>query len=247
VTFLELVQSLAVETGNELQVNITDVTETPAANYGSTTEHINRMIRWIKQAWIDIQSDQIKPSWRFMVTDDTMNLSVGQTIYDIRQSIETDVGVDQYDGIEPWVAPMDRRYVWAVNGNTDPLTKQKCYYMVPEHFFGDRDRYNNDQGQPYVYSFKPDGCIVVDPAPSETGWYLEFEYRLREQTLSANTDTPTGLPNKFHMLIVYQAMLDNGAFDESPMQYQRANRKYRLMMNKLRLEQLGDYSMPGTR
>lgn len=244
MTFLELVRRLALESAAELQERIDDVTVTPATSYGSTTEHINRFITWIKQAWLEIQNDQSPPSyWRFMVERGSLALSVGQTTYDIAAN-HTD---PEYDGIIPFVAPLDRRYIWCVDTNKDPNQKQPCYYVPPEHFFGDRDRYTNDQGRPYAYTFGPDGDIVVEPAPSIAGYELQYDFRRMPQELSANTDTPLGLPDKFHMIIVYWALMEHGLLDESERQFVRAQRNYKRMMQRLRMEQLPEYTMPGTR
>lgn len=245
MNYLAMVQRLARETGTELAAKITSVTVTPATSYGETTEHVNRLIEWIQQAWLEIQNDQ--PNWEFMIATEQVAILHGQTSYDIRQAVEDAVGTDVYDGIRPFVAPLDRRYIWVVDGSTDPLQKYPCYYVPPEHFFGFSDRYINDRGRPGFYSIQPDGCISIEPAPQSDDWNLEFEYRLLPQTLGADSDTPTGLPDKFHMLIVYRAMMEYAGFDESDRQYRRAQKAYRQMMNKLRLEQLREYTMPGTR
>jgi len=244
VDFLTLVKELSGETGTELTVKVTDVTLSPATSYGETTEHITRCIRWIQQAWIELQDDQ---KWDFMVAREQMPLLNGQTSYDIRQQVEDIVGTDVYDGIVPFVAPVDNRYIWVVNGASDPLVKQPCYYVPPEHFFGDRDRYINDQGQPYWYTIDRDNAFVIESAPTSNDWNIEFEYRLKPQTLSVNSDTPTGLPDKYHMLIVYWAMMDYADFDETDRQFKRAKRKYRRMLNKLRLQETREYTMPGVR
>lgn len=248
MNFLSLVQRLALETGAELQANIDDVTVVPATAYGSSTEFSNRLITWIMQAWLEIQDDQTGPAtWKFMRTGGTMDLTVGILSYDIRQAIEDDEGTDQYDLLLPWVAAVDSRYIWIVDGNTDPLTKNKCYYVPPEHFFGDRNRQTDARGTASEFSFDADGCIVLNVSPDRTGLYLEFDYRLREQTFAVNADEPTGLPLKYHMIIVYRALLDYAGFDETDLQYKRAERLYKKMMYKLRLDQTPEYTVPGGR
>jgi len=244
VNYLELVKRLALEMGGELTERIESVATVPATSYGSSTEAILRCITWVQQAWLEIQDDQ--PNWAFMQAHGTCPLQLGQTTYDVAQAVEDDVGVDQFDGFIPYVASLDSRYVWVVNGNTDPLLKQPCYYIPPEHFFGYEDRVTTDKGRASTFSSAPDGCIVVAPAPAESGWYLEFDYNLKPQVLAADGDIPR-LPEKFHMLIVYWAMVEYGDFDESERQFKRAWRNYRRMRNKLRLEQTREYTMPGTR
>lgn len=242
MNYLALVQRLALETGADLQARISDVTETPANSYGTTTEHINRFINWIRQAWVEIQTDPSPPvTWSFMVERGTLTLSLGQTTYGI------DANHADYDGLLPFVAPLDRRYIWCVNTNHDPNLKQPCYYVPPEHFFGARDRLNTGQGRPSSYSVDPSGNVVVHPAPDISGYELEYNYRRTVQELAQNTDEPTGLPDKFHMLIVYWAMMEHGMLDESDRAFARAQQHYKRMLNRLRMECLPEYTVPGTR
>jgi len=243
--YLTLVKRLATETGAELSSKITSVLTVPPTSYGESTEHILRMTQWITQAWLEIQNDQ--PNWEFMIATEQVALLQGQTSYDIRQAVEDATGTDQYDGIRPFVANVDHRYIWVVDGSTSPLVKQPMYYVPPEHFYGDRDRYISEKGQPYWYSLQPDGCLSIEAAPPDNNWNIEFEYRLLPQTLGADSDTPTGLPDKFHMLIVYWAMVEYAGFDESDRQYKRAFKSYRRMLNKLRIEKTREFTMPGVR
>ena len=55
MNFLQLVKRLATETGTELETNIESVVIPPAAAYGETTEHRSRLVRWIQEAWIEVQ------------------------------------------------------------------------------------------------------------------------------------------------------------------------------------------------
>lgn len=48
------------------------------------------------------------------------------------------------------------------------------------------------------------------------------------------------------MVIVYKAMIFAALFDESDFAYKRATKLYRDRMNKLRLNELSEYTMPGT-
>lgn len=245
MNYLQLVQRLALESGAELQARITSVTTTPANAYGQTTEHINRLVTWIQQAWLEIQMDQDTPGWKFLRERTTIDLEEGQTSYNIALAVQTAEGSDLYDGIVPFVAPVARRYVWVFDSDVTPFNKQPCFYVPPEHFFGHVDR-TAQKGQPTQYSFDPDGCIVLDQGPPSDSWQMEFIYRRTPQLLAADDDEPI-MPDKFHALVVYRALRDHAGFDEKNPQYIRAERLYKHLMGKLRLEQLDDYTIVGTR
>lgn len=250
MTFLELVQALAVETGTELQSKVTTTSVPPASGYGETTEHTSRLVRWIQRAWRDIQNDQ--QLWNFMRRTGTMPLVKGQWVYDIKAIVDANLpsGFEDwyYEELIPWVAPNDWRYIWIVDGSVEEPQRNICYYVPPERFFGHISRYNDrNVGMPGRYTFDPGGCIVFDAKPPNDNYYIEFDYRAVQDTLSGDSDTPRGLPEKFHDLIVYAAMVKNARFDEAGNQMPEVRKLHRDMMNKLRLEQLPEYSMPGTR
>jgi len=249
MTFLELVKALAQETGVELQSKIETTVVAPAAGYGETKEHVGRLVRWTQRAWRDIQNDQ--PLWNFMKRTGVMPLAEGETTYDIKQIVDASLPAGfedwQYEELLPWVASFDARYIWMVNGAAEEPQRNFCYYVPPERFFGSISRYNDrNEGLPGRFTFDPGGHIVFDSKPPNDDLYIRFDYRAVQHTLQDDADEPRGLPEKFHDLIVYAAMAKNARFDESGPQIQESRKLYRDMMNKLRLEQLPAYSLPGT-
>ena len=244
--FLGLVKRLASETGTELQSKIESVVTPPAAAYGETKEHVTRLINWVQQAWLEIQEDQ--EQWNFMVKRGSMPLVRGQVSYPIAEIVNTGCEEVIYDYLIPFVAPRDYRYIWMVDGSQERPNPQICYYVPFEHFFGDRDRFNDRAfGQPSRYSIDRDGCIVFDVSPPSDDYHIEFEFKALPQELAEDTDLPRGLPNKYHMNIIYKAMIFYALFDEADKQVQRSSKLSRDWMNKLRRDQLKEYTMPGTR
>ena len=241
MTYLEMVQRLVSELGVELPGKITSVLTTPATSYGGTTEFINKCVKWIAQAWVEIQEDQT--DWNFMRNMGIFDLIEGQAQYDIILQ----VGMEDYDGIRPFVAPVQSRYIWLVNDTVTPMLRTHVYYVPPELFFGYFDRLETTPGQSYRYTFKSNGCVLLDPAPGPTAGKLEFRYQRLVQELAQDTDTPTGLPTKYHMAIVYRAMEYYSGFDEAQPQYGRALKLGKRMMNKMYIELLPEYMVPGTR
>lgn len=245
MNYLDLVKRLAVETGVELEAKITTTAVPPAVSYGSSKENTTRLIKWIQEAWNDIQLDQ--ENWNFMVDRVQVDIAKGQISYEIGALVDAKVGSTVYDYIIPFVATLDYRYIWLVQGAASPVTRNKCFFVPPEQFFGERDRYSdNSRGLPSRYSIDRKGCLVFDTIPDQDTYYLEFEFKRLPQVLTEDADIPL-FKEQHHMLIVYTAMTDYAGFDESGTQYQRAEKRRKNKMNKLRLTELRDYSMPGTR
>lgn len=239
--YLKMVKRLVQELGTELPEKVTSVAVTPATAYGDTTQHINNCVTWINQAWIELQEDQT--DWNFMRKQGTFPLIEGQSDYDIILQ----PGLEDYDGIRPFVAIQDSRYIWVVDGSTSPSTKHGCYYVKPEHFFGFFNKNAAPEGQPNRYTFKSNGCILFHPIPHSNSMAAEFRYQRAVEELVADTDTPTGLPPKYHMDIVYRAMEYYSGYDETDPQWKRAAVRKRKMENKMYIELLPEYSAPGVR
>ena len=156
------------------------------------------------------------------------------------------VGDTVFDYLIPFVAAGETRYIWLVDGSSAQPTRNKCYYMIPEMFFGERDRYNDiSHGTPYRYSIDRDGCLVFDATPQHNNFKIEFEYKNLPVLLAADGDLPEPLSDKHHVLIVWGAMRDYAGFDESDAQWKRAHKRYRDKMNKLRRDELKEYTMSG--
>lgn len=245
--FLALVKRLATETGTELEEKITSVAVPPATSYGETTEHRTRLVNWVQQAWIDIQGDQ--EHWYFTIDEAYIPLVTGQVSYVVRDIVNGQhEGEEIYDEIVPYTAPVDNKYIWVVNAVDSDAVRQPSYRISPEFFFGDRDRYNDHSvGVPYRWSIDYKDCLVTDSAPPNDDYQFRFQYKMNPQVLTENTDEPRRLPERFHMLIVYHAMVFYAGFDEAGNQYKRAEKLRRDMMNKLRLRYMPDYSMVGVR
>ena len=241
MNYLTLVKRLVQEIGTELPAKVTSVLETPATDYGNTTQHINDCVTWINQAWIELQEDQT--DWNFMRAPGTFPLVEGQNQYDIILQ----PGLGDYDGIRPFVAIQDSRYIWVVDGSTQPSTKHSCFYIRPEHYFGFFNKNSEPKGQPNRYTFTSNGCILFHPLPHSNSLAAEFRYQRAVEELLVDTDTPTGLPPKYHMDIVYRAMEYYSGYDETDPQWKRAMARKRKMENKMYIELLPEYSAPGVR
>ena len=246
MTYLELVKRVAQELRVELSAKITSVSPEPPTEYGTGTELITSLSQWVQQAWLEIQEDQ--ENWNFMVQRGRMDLVRGQYTYPIGTIVDAGCKEVIYDRLVPFVAPVDSRYIWINDGSIESSPPQPCYYVIPELFFGSADKFNDrTAGQANRYSIDREGCIVFDTYPDDDDYFIHFEFKALPHMLLLDDDVPRGLPTMFDMVIVYRAMMFYSMGDEADKQYARSEKLYKSWMNKLRLRQLGEYTMPGIR
>ena len=96
-----------------------------------------------------------------------------------------------------------------------PYSKWLAYgYDRPKHI-----------GMPIKYTISNDGKLEFYP-PLDTTYNLYFEYTKTPQTFSTYTDTPTGLPARFHKAISWRALMYYGEYDGISRIYNIAKNRY---------------------
>lgn len=78
---------------------------------------------------------------------------------------------------------------------------------------------------PTAFTISNNGEVEFWP-PMDTFYHLSFEYTKTPQTLSAYTDTPTGLPSRFHKAIAWRALMNYGEYEGIAQIYNRAKARY---------------------
>ena len=82
----------------------------------------------------------------------------------------------------------------------------------------------------------PDGVLHLNAAPTTSGTLL-FEYWRTPQELEGNNDVPR-MPSRYHMAIVYRAMLQYGLYENAPEVVQQAGNNYREVMMRVAATEL---------
>ena len=78
----------------------------------------------------------------------------------------------------------------------------------------------NAPTRPTVVAIGPDKSVNVGP-PSNGLYTVTGDYFVAPVTMTDDTDTPTGLPTRYHMIIVYRTMIKYGGYAAAPEVYQR--------------------------
>jgi hypothetical protein len=94
------------------------------------------------------------------------------------------------------------------------------------------------RGMPAYITRAPDGNYELWPRP-EQAYVLNFTYNASDGSLSAYSDTPTDLPSRFHMILVWMAVAKCGMYERDRAMVARAE----LEINKYR-QAMETYHMP---
>lgn len=84
--------------------------------------------------------------------------------------------------------------------------------------------------KPRYFTLDNTGKHRFYPSPDDY-YHIYFEYTKTPQTLSAYTDEPTGLPTRFHKMIVWRALMYWADYEGQGQQYNRAKQRYAKMEN----------------
>ena len=97
-------------------------------------------------------------------------------------------------------------------------------------------------GDPSVYAIKPDGTLCFSSKPTENKT-VSYELYATPVALVNNTDVPA-MPERYHILIVYEALRCYAQFDEAPELEKRAFLYYEEMLADLERDQLARIGAP---
>ena len=203
MNFLDLCQRLVQETG------IAD--EGPATVTGQTGD-MGRIVNWINDAWLKIQS--IRADWNWAWSTGTSTLTAATNTVTLPATVETIKRVSIGQG-----------FLQALDYND----------------FADNYRVIQN-GDPSVYSIKPDGTLCFSSKPTENKT-VSYESYATPAALVNNTDVPA-MPERYHLLIVYEALRCYAQFDEAPELEKRAFLYYEEMLADLERDQLARIGAP---
>lgn len=183
------------------------------------TGDMARVVDWAREAWIDIQS--FSPHWGFMREQFSATVPAG-----LADVLPAQLGVND---LAMWHDDTLRCYRPSVG-------VQEERYLISWGYEVLRNTYRfgaQAPGLPSVFSVRPrDKAIMLGPSPIEDV-IVAGEYQRRPQILEQNTDEPLGLPEDFHMLIVYRAMLRHAGFEAAPEIYADAKNQEAVLWNRL--------------
>jgi hypothetical protein len=217
MNFLQLVNRARSESG----VSGGDLTTLT----GLTTLESKRFYNWVQQAWIEIQA--AREDWIFLrknlqFTCTALTGDYDPTVSPMSLADFANFKVDSFRCSTVGSSLFDEQIM-----NFQPWDRYRDLYL-----FGPM---RTNYMRPVVLSVTPAKHLALGAIP-DVPYVITGEYFAQPITLSADTDAPA-IPNRFHMLIVYDAMLQYAAFESAPEVEARAQKGRNKLWAELLREQ----------
>jgi hypothetical protein len=186
-----------------------------------------QFFNWINAAWVDIQTAH--EDWQFMRQPFQFNTVPGQSRY---TTAEAGVGAT----FGTWKRNSFRASTVGENFGDEQLLN----FMDWDTF---RNLYQyanmrNTQSRPVVVTIVPGDDLAFGAIPDQA-YVIEGEYYRQPRSFALATDEPD-IPNRFHLMIVYRAMMFYAGYEAASEVYQRGELEFKRLMNRLEIDQMPD-------
>lgn len=218
MNFLQLINRTRVECG-------VSGAATPLSTAQGLTGASARIADWVNSAWVDIQT--AKEDWQWMREPFEFNTITQQQVYTPAQA-----------GVSATFANWKRDSFRCSSVGANYGDEQLMNYM-DWTTFRNLYQYSNMRrtyARPVVVSITPQKDLAFGSIPDQP-YVITAEYYRKPTDLSADADEPD-IPERFHLMIVYRAMMFYGGYEAAPEVYQRGETEFKRLMNRLDIDQL---------
>jgi hypothetical protein len=220
MNFLQLCQRTASECSSSL---------TGPSSVANQTGRLGQIVKWVNAAWMDVQTR--RDNWRFMAGSFTVNTTAsdGKYAYTDCTDVATAAAISAF---RAWRLDTLKIYLTSAGAGSEtnlcPLAYDDWYY-----------RFNTGtQTNSYPRYFTVDHDMALLLAPKPDGAYtVSGEYQKAATEMAADADIP-GMPEEYHMAIVYRAMMKYGRYTGASEVYSDGEMEYRRMMLQMQGSQL---------
>lgn len=215
MNLLQLVNQTRVECG------VSGPTLSSAQNLSGESA---RIASWVQQAWIDIQTS--KEDWLFLRESFTFNTTSTVWEYSATDAGLTDFGNWKRDSFRCSTVGFDHKDEQLMN-YMEWTTYRNLY-----QYANMRQTY----ARPVVVSIMPNKDLAFGAIPN-SAYVIDGEYYTQPKGLSLDTDIPL-IPDRFHMIIVYRAMMYYAGYESAPEVLARGDFEYRRLYSRMEIDQL---------
>lgn len=202
-TYLQLCTYLRQETS--------DAGTGPSAVTSQAGE-LARIVNWIDRAYTELQQEK---DWRWLRKSFTVSATSGVGAFAYTACTDT-VSLAAIARFAKWYQKSFKCYLTSAG-----VGAEYGLHWLPWDDFRRIYRYGTQTNAPPCHvSENPIQEFVLGPIPNAT-YSVSGDYQLGPQLLTANGDIPE-MPTRFHMLIVYEAMLKYGGNRAAPDAMMRA-------------------------
>lgn len=195
------------------------------------TGESQRVVNWIDEAWVNIQ--EVHTTWDWMLKEVSFTTTASQSRYTPTECNVTD--------LSEWKKDSFRTYITSVGVASEVFLSDLPWDRYRDTYLYGNMR--NTTGRPISISvYPPDKSLNLGLTPDSIGYTVVGEYYKEPVHLVAASDTPD-MPNKFHMLIVYRAMMYYGSYESAPEVYSEGQTAYNEMVRRLNNEQIQDVTL----
>ena len=196
--------------------------------FGASGEWL-RFVTWVNQAWQDIQNEHAG-SWLWMRKTKSFPTVANQGTYTLDDLAITDFAF--------WHQGSFRIY-------NDTVGNETYLPHMPYELF--RDTYliadvTTTYSMPSVMTVSPNQSIILALPPNDTSYVVTGDYQSEPVALVQNTNTPA-MPERFHMAIVWKALMYYGSYESYPEKYATAEREYKRIKAQLEVNQLPEITV----
>jgi hypothetical protein len=219
MNLLQLVNRAVMESG------VTGTSFSNTTVQGATGELL-RFTTWINQAYQDLQNEH-DGAWNWMRSDFSFTTVTQQADYPYASA---PLSLTNFGS---WDTDTFRIY------KTTIATENYLPFLEYRYF---RDQFllgslRTSYSQPSVFTVSPTQSITLGLPPDDTSYVISGQYQITPTTLSADTDTPA-MPTRFHMLIVWGALIAGGWYENAPEMLARGTKEYKKLKAALEKNQL---------
>jgi hypothetical protein len=213
MTLLQLCNRLIAEAGISAQ---------PMTTTAGQTGELGRVVNWIQQAVLDIESAHT--TWRWMRKSATIATVAGQS--GNYNATAADVAT--------WTLDTFRNYVTASGNITEIFMNFVEYDDFRNSYLYGALRYA--QSRPLVFTINPDNTLSFGPVPNGDHTVTGDYYR-KPAELASDSAEP-GWPATFHVAAVWRALMFYGGYEAASEAYNRGMNEYGIQLDKLEVNQL---------
>ncbi len=231
MNYLQLCQRAMLECG------VSGTLSTVANQVGS----LNRVVTWVNQGWLDLQAEH--DDWDWMRSSNLLGAGVsfatvaGTYTYPLGTGAGT-CGVTAAT-FGKWDREAFRCQVTTVGTSSETHLDEISYDTWRDAYMFSAMR--DVQTRPVAIAVGPNKSLCLGPPPNDL-YTVTGDYFIAPTSMTLDADTPTGLPERFHMLAVYEMMLSYAAYESAPEVMSRAirmKRKLRAQLDALYAPRIG--------
>jgi hypothetical protein len=196
VNYLELVEKAVEKSGAREDVPTTVV---------GTTGMLKLFVSWVADAWEDLKLES-NDWWFRQLRDQTVNVTQSTDEYSLGATLDS----------------LNERTV-SIYQTGQGVDETPLEHIRYEDWRMVYDTRNYTESTPRIFTVTPDNKIGLFPVP-DGAYTLRFDAVRAIQTLdnTNNADTPTGLPESYHNIIVWSAVMKYAAHYEDGSKFSEA-------------------------